>query len=414
MAEYRVPIVDPVTRRIPAGKAPSHDDLDGLDGHTPSAVGQSSGLTPITDGADGWTLSPAGAGSALTIDPQLHTYNLTPDSLRNWRSAMGRVRANTGDATIMVLGSSSVAGGDTSYTAHAATLLAERGHSVRRGYNIPGAGASENGTRPSTITIAGSGWADSSEFGHMYWPSLVGTVGAAGTIDYAPAGPIDTFVVIALGTSGSIQAAVDGGAYNTYSWNTTPANATARVVIPAGPAGTHVLHVKPPASGSNPTILSLDAYNTGARSLRWIASGKSASTLPSTPSVRLPLVAEEVDLLVIAWGKNDFTLATPLATFQANLETWVETVRALSRPCDILLWGWQTGQVTTNSIPLDEQDYLDAVAQIAIDTGCPVLRVDERWDSYSVSNPLGLYADSIHASTAGKWDIGAALAGILT
>jgi hypothetical protein len=68
MTEYRVPIVDPTTKRVPAAKAPQHGDLDGLAGHAPVATGQPSKRIPETDGSGGWTLVPTPEPSAFTSD----------------------------------------------------------------------------------------------------------------------------------------------------------------------------------------------------------------------------------------------------------------------------------------------------------------------------------------------------------
>lgn len=56
--------LDDESGRLPSGGAPLHDDLDGLEGHVPSAEGQAAGLMPKTTGDGSYVLVPT-----PTLDP---------------------------------------------------------------------------------------------------------------------------------------------------------------------------------------------------------------------------------------------------------------------------------------------------------------------------------------------------------
>jgi lysophospholipase L1-like esterase len=272
--------------------------------------------------------------------------------------------------------------------------------------------------RPAEF-VRGAGWTDSPG---SQGPLAQGGVGApfnaAGALTFT-APNCNTFEVLAPIYSGgaTLNASIDGGAVTPL--NTNGANALGKLTISTGVVGTHTLSIT--CSGASGTafvhaIRAYDSTKSEARITAYGSNGAQASQFAavdalagwnSDPELFTDPNGADPHLVVLGLGTNEHAIPVSVAVFKANMQTIINKIKAAGADC-ILLAPAQS----SSGVPGTWINYRNAISELASSSGCGMVDMYNRWDSYAVANlaPYQYWADTDHPSNAGYADQGAAVA----
>lgn len=202
-----------------------------------------------------------------------------------------------------------------------------------------------------------------------------------------------------FGSAGTISMDIDGAGAVSQSLNGSPA--AAKTVMTPVTLGFHTLNISR-VSGScivtgvecwNSTINQVQLFNCGWGGAK--VTDMINSTNPYGPQGMLTFVAP--DLTIFGGLINDWGAPTDLTVFTDAVDLSITTAQAFG---DVM---WMTGAPTANTqVPLTTQkQYVDIVRARCAFYGVPVIDVWDRFQSYEISNPLGIYGDLVHPNGVG-------------
>lgn len=248
-------------------------------------------------------------------------------------------------------------------------------------------------------------------------------------------------VVFSRGSStGVMSVSIDGGAetlVNTNSAASSNSNGTAWS-SPALTDGPHTVRVRRSATstaGQSVWLQGLVTYQGDATSgVRVMEAARRAtnSSYPTVDTSRLPWMvttggvpgsldgtiggAANLDLLVYAYGTNDYSAGTPLPSFKANVEAVISGLRAGGFSGSVLLVGMYMGQGRDLAT---WQGYLNQLAAVASeDPDVAFLNLRDHMPDvptpYNDPSGQGLFADTLHPNDGGHARIAQVIAAALT
>lgn len=332
---------------------------------------------------------------------------LTPANFTKWRAKVAAVRAGTGQAKVLVLGSSSSAGGGTNSVQTAWPLLLQQNLDK---YVIP----CKPGLAVPTNTIVDSRWTKGAgwTFGGYGFGGAANYGAASGTntnVDFTPGVEVNTFEIywLRMGGFGTFQANVDSDAATAIS--TAGADGIGKTTVTCTAGTGHVLHMGTTTVGLV-RILAVDAYLSTAGQVR-LGSGAVSGTTTSNyaagsalsgPPAQLLYAA---DLTLIMLGVNDAGSAVAVATVQANLQTIINNAKTTG---DVILIAPNPAQ--ENSVNWTwEQLYTPMMRTLAATNNIGYVDLFTRYGTWTAANALGLMADNLHSTVTGYWEIETAI-----
>lgn len=361
--------------------------------------------------------------------------NCTPMVLSKYRAALARAKTGGGRVKIACVGDSITAGewssGTGSYQSARvnawetalATLLTNSG--------LPATAGSFFGDGYFSIAIGllstmdprisvGTGWILDGDTGMGGNPFSQNAAG--GAFAFTPtASNIDTFDIYYANQAGGgvLSANIDGGTATTV--NTGTAGPIGKLTLTAS-AGSHACNVSW-SSGGKVTLIGIEGRNSasdlvsiwnmgaaGTTAGQWVTFG---SPNPWTATQAIPTLSP--DLTIIGLGTNEWLQGIAPATYAANLQTLVTAALTTG---DVLLWveppSVTSGSAGSFATAATQQGIAAALYQVAAANNLPVIDITQRWQSFAVSGPLGLYGDNaIHPNAKGYFDIARAFSSVL-
>lgn len=334
------------------------------------------------------------AGHATGVyDQRLCAYNFKPSNTRNLRAALGKAKAGTASCRLGFAGDSTTAG----YTAVASTqsapvvirdLLEKFGLPVMgTGPVVGNPGGGPGGFLDTRWAFTGT-WTTQSSNNNFLYQTVV-------------SGATATFTSDKVGTVVELRYMNNGGPF-TYSID----GAAAVTVTPTG-AGT-LASVLVTGLANTTHALLITTTSTTAFYLCWADVRQTAGVLIANfgvcssnttdwtngnfyyPGNMLTDWAPNCTFLDL--GINDVGGSVPTATIKANLQTLISKFQGTG---DVIL-------LTSNPHQsLDFSAINQAKYELAVTNDIPLIDTMARFESYAVSNPLGLYNDAAHPSPAG-------------
>lgn len=350
------------------------------------------------------------AEAAGAYSSSRHAYNFKASNTRRLRAGLAKAKAGVGVVRIGMCGDSTSAGYPSAATKSAPLQM--RSFLESRGYPV-------NGTGPVVANPGGGpgGYLDDRYATTGSWTTQANN--ANNILASNQSGSSITFTSDRAGTIVEISY-LDLGAGWTYS-----IDGAAAVAVPSGGGTGTLKRVTVNGLGSKTHTVRITVTDIPAGTsmyLSWVdvrmaTSGVSvgnfgvnASTTTDWtnqtfyfPQMTLRDWAPDVvfvDLGINDWGSAASPQADP-AEFKGRLQAIIDVFRGNA---DVIL-------VTSNPFNgLDYQPYNVAKYELADDNDIPLVDVYEMFESWTVSNELGLFADSAHPSLAGYAEKGSALA----
>jgi lysophospholipase L1-like esterase len=359
-------------------------------------------MDPVTLGA-----AKADARKRYGNSTQGHVYNLKPKHLFRTRAKLAAVRAGTGTIKITTAGHSIVAGtgatiGTTDWPTQFKAAL------VAAGFPSSGTGLVAAARAGSSITVPadsrwsfGAGWTAFGQGSNLVTNS---TNGNAATFTSDVAGTrVDVYY---YNSSGAFTVSIDGGGAVAV---TPPGGASLGTYTVTGLSNaTHTVAIS--RTAGNCIFLGVEVWN-GSTGIRLHNAGQSGQVTAVTGLSNTAWYASCVlagaangwnsDLAFLMCIANDAFASVPVATWQANMQTAITSLRANSQ--DVVL-------LVENPInALDFSAYTAAMYQLAITNDLPVIDFSQRWTSYTLANSYGIMSDGTHPNGVGYADYARAI-----
>lgn len=362
--------------------------------------------------------------SAFVPAQTAYGFNINPLLMPHWTACTAKVKINTGNCRVLMVGDSTTYGlgsngtlstGDVtvgSYPANLAKYLNSSVLPAQRDAAIGAGGGTGNGNAcgGNDARIAcGGAWAFNgvtTAGGNTY------NAGATGTLTFTPTDSVNTFVFWYIVNSGlgAGTYAVDGG--STTAFNENGGSAITSVTVNAGSLAAHTLDIAW-TSGSI-YLIGFEAYNSAVGSVRIENAGWSGSNSGNwnnfgSPWQPLNAVAGMApDVILIDLGINDWNSGVTTATYAINIQALINAWKATS---DIILVTPDPGAITV--MPLaTQQAFVSAMYQLAISNNLPLIDNFSRWGSYERANvaPLSFYFNNQHPDALGYSDFAQSVA----
>lgn len=363
-------------------------------------------------------------GTATYASQNRYIFNNDPTYLSHWRAALGKVRAGTANARIMVIGDSTVfgygsngAGSGNMPPLSFPTQLSNYFNSIGINANWNGwYGAGGNLYRPTydTRITAGTGWLQGSSsgsgtaFGGGVINNLPAFGGGTGTLAFTPTTQVDTFVIKYWRSTsspvGNFNVNIDGGANTVLSSSGSAAMLSATIT---GTLGTHTFNVLSDNT-VNIWVHGIEAYNSAVKTVSILNAGSGGSqtgnwNLSANFWNGVPaLQTFAPDLTIIELDINDWNNSVVLATNLANLQALITAGKVSG---DVVLVSPNPSNTSGFAAQATQLTYIQNLYTLAATNNVPLVDNFSRLVSYAVSNPLALYFDSLHPNGAGYADI---------
>jgi hypothetical protein len=250
------------------------------------------------------------------------------------------------------------------------------------------------------------------------------TTVAASTLAFTPAGTFDRVKVFSENSLSPPILNVDSGATLTLTVDALDGNGqnlrAASVTL-----GTHTLNIVAQTGGTD--IMGAVCYDSTSSKFHVVAascwgtttdamiqtSGYSAlnnwslfGAVYGTAQSNDPLM----DFGVVGLGRNDCTNGVAVATYMANIRTIAAKVKTWG---DCILVGSAPKDTTAGTTLAVQQTYIDALYKIAYDSDCVLIDLQYAFESFEISNPMGLYWDNTHQSRIAHRFIGELIASVI-
>lgn len=380
-------------------------------------------IAQAQDALGGGALGPV-AGPTLPIGQENGGTSVNPASMQQWRAAMAGVQAGLAYTNVVYIGDSSVQSAENSTYGDTQENVT---YWLSADLNAAGVPANQSGfcgfgglpTRPSTdsrITLgqweSGSG-AGQSLGGDMYFTTTTGS-----PFVFSPGVSWDTANLLYLNYpgSGSISIQATGGTAVSINQNGTAALASATATA-AGASSSNTLSISF-SSGSQAYFECVQTWSSTEKSVNIINAGITGGVMSYALGTSNPWSPQNVitalnpSLVIIEGGINDYSAGVSVSQFTAETQQLASSLIAQGR--SVLLVTGNFAALSGNSAMIP---YANAMRQIAVQDGLPIVSIDLRWRGSpapgSTTPSMVGAADGEHPSAAGAADIARAVASAL-
>lgn len=343
--------------------------------------------------------------------------------LQHFQSKLAQVKKGTlskvrigmiGDSTFAAKG----AGGGDPWGNSPAAVLQQLFQNA--GFNATGASfyASGDGTNASAVynskRLALSGvWATQATptlGGNLYF-----TTTTAGSLSFTPTDYWDTAVVTYMtnGTQGTFTTDIDGGPVTTTNGN--GATGIAQYTQTTATPGIHTINWKY-VSGTKVFASGVECYNSTLSQVMVVncgwggvtTGGIAAGSGAFDPIQALQFAA--FDLVVFGTVINDWLTTTNQVTLATQATSLITAARAGGGDC---VWMLSVPSIISSATLAVQQSYCAVIRGVCLSLNVPVIDIFDRFQSYEISQPIGLYSDTIHPNGPGYEIMGNAIFNML-
>lgn len=355
----------------------------------------------------------AAVAAQIASQPKTALFNATSDTLR--LAKIGAARAGTGGNNMIIkcVGDSVTNGYMSSgwlktYPEQLANILTAKTVLPSRGRGFQKASTNFTPGDPNQ-TLSGSGWTTTFGFG----PNSSGT-GGTWTIGPITTDNIDLYLdCFSAGSTATVT--IDGSPPGSNATITMATGSLRYKVSYPVTQGSHTL-VLTVASGSFSPLgyVGRSGGATGGAVVHHLGfNGTKSSDVNSftnnTSTGQLMIDMLPADLTLIMYADNDYNAQLSLATYTANLTAGIARVRSTGGDPMLMLPPPFASTAYTGTFPITIDAYRSAAYQLATAQGCALLDLAPIFNTYAISQPLGLYGDTIHPSDYGYYLIASAL-----
>lgn len=346
--------------------------------------------------------------TAKVYAEQIRHYNYIGSNIisQKFQAKLAAMKTGTGNVRVFCLGDSttvgkgSTAGADKWGNSWPALLTK---YLIKNGVNATNAGffCNGDGTNASTYNprlVVGNVWSGADD---TIGGSLQTASANTNPIAYTPTEQWDTAKVwyATIPSSGTLSLDVDGS--GTVTQSTTGASGMSSKTITTT-LGIHTLNIKW-SSGGSIYIIGAELWNSTINQVQVIncgVGGLQTATLVENNNPYNPLNALQIlapDLCIFGTVINDWGNTVDLATFKINVQTLITAAKVSG---DAI---WLISVPTANAqVPITTQlPYVQAIRDICNANNVPVIDIYARYQSYEISQPLGLYSDNVHPAGPG-------------
>jgi lysophospholipase L1-like esterase len=202
------------------------------------------------------------------------------------------------------------------------------------------------------------------------------------------------------GGNGTFSVAVNGGAATNVNTNfgsvalasqTFSASQGANTIslnwVSGGPCYVVAIEAIDPSTG---VVHIMNAGWSGSRVTDW-----NDSSFPWSPL--LMIAALTPDVTFIDLGINDWVNSESVATYTTGLQAIISAAKAVG-DCVVVT---PAPSAITRTTAATQAQYTAAARTLALSNGCVIIDGSARWGSYEITNPLGLYANTLHPNGTG-------------
>lgn len=346
--------------------------------------------------------------TAKVYAEQIRHYDHIGSSIisQKFQAKLAAMKTGTGNVRVFCLGDSttvgkgSTAGADKWGNSWPALLTK---YLIKNGVNATNAGffCNGDGTNASAYNprlVVGNVWSGADD---TIGGSLQTASANTNPIAYTPTEQWDTAKVwyATIPSSGTLSLDVDGS--GTVTQSTTGASGMSSKTITTT-LGIHTLNIKW-SSGGAVYIMGAELWNSTINQVQVINcgwGGLKTGTLVENTNPYNPLGALQTlapDLTIFGTVINDWGNTVNLTTFKANVQTLITTAQISG---DAI---WLISVPTANAqVPITTQlPYVTAIRDICNANSVPVIDIYARYQTYEISQPLGLYSDNVHPAGPG-------------
>lgn len=364
-------------------------------------------LTTLEGKPVGGEAPPTTAVTTGIYSRRTNAYNVKESQYRRGRAMAGKVKAQTGILRVGHLGDSTVAAAPNATGWKDSPLNAYRNFLSADGFAFRGTGMvpcfNNYGASEPRITLYG-GMVSYGAFSNM----LTNNSTLNGVqFDTASTGETGTVIEVWYAdNSAPFDVNIDGG-----------------TKVRVTPTGTNAIKVYTVTGLSNAThqaiawrvsgtmsILGFQLRNANTYGVETYKAGISGAKTDSLASTAWSDVVQTMshktngwaaDLVFITCSTNDAGVGTSAATFKANLQTAINTLK--TNGTEIVLTTGNVHQTTDFTV------YTKALYELADSNDLTLIDTQARWGTWASANGLGQMTDASHPSPAGYWDLGRAL-----
>lgn len=373
---------------------------------------------PLETGVTG-ILGFSNGGTSATNNTNVNSVleNVPALMLPHFRAGIGKVLAGTANTKILWVGDSTTLG---AYSNNSGSgdwrLLAVPSQfaAMLNRQGIPASSQSFSGfgsssadlTADPRITIGSSWTQDTSTT--VGGDQLCATT-TTNALSFLPVTNVDTFVIYYSTNTGqgSISFDINGAGTTTVSQNVAAGFTSSTLTSSLGSNTLNIKYV----SGGKVCVAAIVAYNSALKQVFSINGGYDASaasdwnvtTNPWSPGTAIASFGQ--DLTVISLGINDWFRNVGTSNYTTNLQALI--TQALTAG-DVILVAPNPTVSTSPYTQAVQQTYIAAMKALAVTNNIPFVNLFDRWVSYAVSQPLGLYfagGSNLHPQGVGYADI---------
>lgn len=340
-------------------------------------------------------------------------FNFKPSNTRKLRRALDNVTTKTANGIIAIVGDSTSAGDGAGTGTNGfvgarpltpARRMAALLNSTVNAQEVAFTGDGGIGAVPYASydprAVLNSGWAFNGglTFGGFYFDNSTTTNALA----FTPTQSFDTIVYYYAQSSGrgAFTVDVDGGA----ALDTRDANSSTAMVkrTLTTTLGSHTINFKR-TSGGGVDILGVTVYNSAAPVLDIWNLGNSGTTVSSWQSVVNPwapfnsVPALGADCYIIDLGINDWINSTDPTAFTNSYQALITSYKAVG---DVILCNPVPRDITLTTAA-NQSIYANIIKSLAMSNDLPLIDFRNSFESYEISNPLGIYFNGTHPNALG-------------
>ena len=229
---------------------------------------------------------------------------------------------------------------------------------------------------------------------------LTATANTSHPLAFTPVGNVDTFKIFSNNT-GVSQANLNGGSNSTLSGSTSTV---------AGTLGANTLNLSWSSGGAIFTT-GIEAYDSSKSWVSVVNAGWQGSRAgdQAVAGTQLGINTLVPSLTLINIGINDWTGGTSVSSFTTSLQTLITYAKATG-DCVIIT---PNPSNTTSASTVTQQALINVMYSLAASNNVTLIDLWGRWQSYSVSNGLGLAYDNLHPNGAGYSDVAQFIANVI-
>jgi hypothetical protein len=379
---------------------PSGDIVTAIIPHTSGATYTAGNWKPSGSFASA-TVPATVTGSRVNgYDRRLNIYNLKPKHLRRTHAALGRAYNGYGSCSIAIVGDSTDAGIGTNSASNDSWPGRLKKNLVNVGAFNGGTGfvvGAPNAPGVDNRWTLGAGWAA--------WGD--GSSALANDTTLNPATFVSdsngTIVKVLYGAGlGAFTVQIDGGSIVTIP-SAAGTTGTPTIYQVSGLTNApHTVVINSTAVGTYPMILGVSVEQSSGLVIHNLGIGGGHSALLTNPSPWFPgnlasSAALAADLVVQGFMINDSNDAVPVATYKSNVLSGVAILQ--SRGADLIL---RTPMPVSGT---DLTPYIQALYEIADQADLPLIDLNDRAGTWTLSNGNGIMSDNFHPNAFGYADM---------